>query len=396
MSLFKRGPKFDTYIRLPHSAVNGYSAAQVAKAYNLPTGFDGTGVTVGIIELGGAYNAADLTALGGIVGVNLDPTNVTVVEVQNTAPVSDGPNGADGEVALDVQVVAQTAPGSKIRVYSCPNTDSGFCAGIVQATAECDVISISWGQAENGWSAASVKQFEAAFAAARAKGVPVFAASGDSGSTDGTRTNQTDYPASSPNVVGCGGTRLTLNPDGSRLAEVAWDDNPTSSATGGGISKLFPGRQVPDVAGNADPVTGWTVVVDGHAGVIGGTSAVAPWYAGAWAVLLQATKKAKVDFLNTVTNNPTVAFDVVSGSNGAFRAGPGRDDVTGIGVVDFGKLYALLSGGTVTPTPTPTPTPVPTPAPSGDVTFEVWLRSWVTATSQATAYMDTWLKTHNE
>lgn len=373
MSFLKRKPRFSTYIRRPHRAASGYKATQVSAAYGLPAG-DGTGITVGVIELGGGYNASDLTAMG------LNATNVSVVGVAGGSSVPDGPNGADGEVMLDVEVVAQVAPGAHVRVYFCPNTDAGFLAGIVAATAECNVISISWGGPESSWSSASVKPFSAAFAAARAKGIPVFAASGDSGSTDGTRTNQTDYPASDPNVIGCGGTRLTVNPNGSRLAEISWDDNPTRSASGGGVSKLFPGRQVPDVSGNADSVTGYLCEVDGQSGIIGGTSAVAPLYAACTAVLMQLLKKAPFDFLNTVTNNPTVAFDVTQGSNGGFRAGPGRDDVTGIGVVDFGKLYALLSGTTATPVPTPTPTP--TPVPTGDVKFEIWLRQAITDCDQ--------------
>src|SRR6202000_2270514 len=118
-----------------------------------------------------------------------------------------------------------------------------------------------------------------AMAGAKAKGIPVFVAAGDSGSRDGTRTNTADYPASSPNAIGCGGTGLVLSSSGAGQAETVWNDNPANDATGGGVSRLFPGRTVPDVAGNADPVTGYQVTVDGQSGVIGGTSAVAPLYA---------------------------------------------------------------------------------------------------------------------
>ena len=170
-----------------------------------------------------------------------------------------------------------------------------------------------------------VAEFAAVFAAARASGVTVFAASGDTGSRDGTSRNTADYPASDPNVVGCGGTRLTLTSGGTRAAEVVWDDNPTRSATGGGVSTFFPGRQVPDVAGNADPETGYQVVVDGEPVVIGGTSAVAPLYAAMAAVARQAYGHA-CDFANLVSTNPTVAFDVTVGNNGGIdgRARPRR------------------------------------------------------------------------
>lgn len=344
-----------SYIRRPHAATRGLKATDVARAYNLPAG-DGAGVTIGVIELGGAFTASDM------VGLN---SSVTAVNIAGGKQKSDGPNGADGEVMLDIEVIAGVAPGAAIRVYFCPNTDAGFLAGITQAVAECDVVTISWGGPESSWEQASVTQFEAAFALARSHGVPVFVASGDSGSKDGTRANTTDYPASSPNVIGCGGTRLTLNSDRTRKAEVAWGEN-ASEASGGGVSKLFAGRQVPDVAGNADPATGYDVTVDGQAGVIGGTSAVAPLYAAAAAVLLQLTGKARFDFLNLVTTNPTVCFDVTTGNNGGYKAGPGRDDVTGLGVVDFGRLLAVLTSGTQVPAPGGTTTPTPTPAPTPD------------------------------
>jgi kumamolisin len=397
MSFLKRHTPMTTRIRRPHAAASGYKAMDVAKAYNLPAG-DGSGVTIGIIELGGAYSAADMASMG------LNAANVTTVNVAGGKPVSDGPNGADGEVMLDVEVCSQIAPAAKIRVYFASNTDAGFEQAVAQAATECDVISISWGGPDSSWAQASITAFSAIFASARAKGIPVFAASGDSGSTDGTRSNVTDYPASDPNVIGCGGTRLVLNPDGSRASEVAWNDNPTQSASGGGISKVFPGRNVPDVAGNADPVTGYLVTVDAQSGVIGGTSAVAPLYAACYAVIKQLYGKP-FDFLNTVTSNPTAFFDVTSGNNGSYRAGPGRDEVTGLGALDFGKLLAILTsgtqipapgGGTPTPTPTPTPAPAPTPtpAPDPDAKFETWLRQYQTFNVKANAYMDQWLKSH--
>ncbi len=343
--------------RRPRAAGVSYNPRQVAAAYGCPIGkFDGTGVTVGIIELGGGYNPADMTAMG------LLTSNVTVVGVDGGKSTSDGPNGADGEVMLDVEIVAAVAPGAKIRVYFAPNTDQGFLDAIAQAANECDLVSISWGGPESSWSKSTVAAYSKVFAAARAKGVTVFAASGDSGSTDGTRSNVTDYPASDPSVVGCGGTKLLLNADGSRASEVTWDENDTQSATGGGISKLFPGRQVPDIAGNADPVTGYLVSVDGQSFPIGGTSAVAPLYAGMAAVLRQALGKSW-DFLNTVATNPTICFDVTIGDNGGFKAGPGRDNVTGWGVVDMGKLLAVLQG-----TPPPAGGGSTPPASGGDAT----------------------------
>ncbi|HET6915318.1 MAG TPA: holin [Acidimicrobiales bacterium] len=339
-----------SYIRRPNAVTQSLKATQVATAY----GFDaikatGKGVTVGVVELGGAVNASDLQALG--------MAAVKVVSVDGSHPKSDGPNDADGEVMLDVEVIAAVAPGAKIRVYFAPNTDAGFLDAIKQATAECDVVSISWGGPEDSWSPSTIDAYDQVFAAAKTAGVNVFCAAGDAGSGDGESGKHVDFPASSPHVIGCGGTRLEVNPDGSRAAETVWNDGP-SSAGGGGVSVHFPGRDVPDVAGCADPVTGYQIRIDGGAYVIGGTSAVAPLYAALCARLIEASG-ARFDFMAAVLEHPEVCFDVTSGSNGAFRAGPGRDEATGFGVVDGGRLLATL------PAVPPAPAPGPAPAPTG-------------------------------
>lgn len=338
-------PPITTGIARAHSGVSvSYTAAQVAKAYNAPMAqYDGTGQTVGIVELGGGYIASDMVA------AKL-PDHVTVVSVDGGRSQDDGPNGATGEVMLDVEVVAGVAPAANIRVYFADNTDSGFIDATKQAAAECDAVSISWGGPESQWSSSSIQRFASVINTARTAGVPVFVASGDTGSRDSTRSDVTDYPASDPNAIGCGGTRLLLNPDGTRASEVTWDDDDRQSATGGGVSKVFPGRQVPDIAGNASPSTGYEIVIDGDTYVIGGTSAVAPLYAACYALLKQAYGKA-FDFVNTVQTNPTVCYDVTVGDNGSFKAGPGRDMTTGFGVVDFGKMLTVLLSGAQVPAP---------------------------------------------
>jgi kumamolisin len=151
-----------------------------------------------------------------------------------------------------------------------------------------------------------------------------------------------------------------LDASGARVSETAWNDDPRRSATGGGTSGFFPGRTVPDVAGNADPVTGYLVTVDGEQAVIGGTSAVAPLYAAMSAIVRQLHGKP-FDLNQLVGADPTICFDVTQGDNGGYRAGPGRDNVSGWGVVDFGRLLATLGEGSG-----PTPDPVPAPNPSGD------------------------------
>lgn len=353
-----------TYIRRPRAATAGYSPLQVAAAYNYPAA-TGAGRTGGIIELGGGFGPADLAAYFGALG--LPVPRVTAVPVAGGSNTSDGIDGADGEVLLDIEVAGAIAPGAAFRVYFAPNTDAGFIAAIEAAVADkVDAISISWGGPEKSWARATVTKMEAALAAAEAAGIQVFVASGDSGSGDGSSGKNVDYPASSPSACGCGGTRLTVGPDGQRTAEVVWDDSDASSAGGGGVSVLFPGRDVPDVAGNADPQTGYQVTVDGEQSVFGGTSAVAPLMLGLYLRLLELTGKP-FGLVAAVAANPTVCFDVTSGDNGAFRAGPGRDEATGFGVVDGARLLAALQAAPVpVPVPTPVPAPVPAPAPGPD------------------------------
>lgn len=365
-------PDVTVDIRRPRAGVDrSFTARDVAKAYNYPIDrFTGKGYTCGIIELGGGFSQSDLVSYFG--ALKLPVPTVTSVLVDGARNASDGPNGADGEVLLDIEVAAAVAPGASYRVYFAPNTDQGFLDAIKRACSECDVVSISWGGPESSWSASTMDAYEVVFAAARKAGVIVLVASGDSGSDDGTSTPTVDFPASSPSVVGCGGTKLDVDATGARSSEVVWDDDDRQSATGGGVSRHFPGRQVPDVAGNAAPSTGYEVHVDGQNFVIGGTSAVAPLYAGLVLLLSEAIGGrlgSKIDFLNTVVTHPTICYDVTVGDNGAYRAGPGRDETTGFGVVDGGLLLDLLTEAPA-PTPTPEPTPTPTPEPVPEPTPE--------------------------
>lgn len=365
-------------IRLPHTS-NPVSLTprQVAAAYHFPNA-TGKGYVGGIIELGGGYKPAQVAAYFSANGLPA-PTFVSV-PVAGGANKSDGPNGADGEVQLDMIVAGAIAPAATYRVYFAPNTDAGFLAALKQATAECHGVSVSWGSAENEWAPATMDKFEAVIAAARAAGVPVFVAAGDSGSQDSSGAgNQTDFPASSPSAIGCGGTRLTLA-GAERAAEVVWDDSDTQSATGGGVSKHFPGRDVPDIAGNADPDTGYEIMVDGKAYVIGGTSAVAPLMLGLHALLCEVAGKP-FDMGNLIATNPQACYDVTAGDNGGYRAGPGRDETTGFGVPDGQLLADALLSGIPAPVP-PTPTPPAPPAPPTGAPI----------TDFPTAAVDAWLE----
>lgn len=368
-----------------HTAGVSYSPKQLAAFYGFPRGFDGTGKRIGVIELGGAYDQADLDVYFRGMGLHVKP--VVFHSVGGAENVSDGPNGADGEVMLDLCVIGGMAPGAEMHLYMAPNTDSGFLAAILKAISDgMDAISISWGGAEDQWDPRTIASFEAAFKAAAMAGITVTAAAGDNGSGDGEPGQHVDYPASSPHVLGCGGTSLpSTSPT---IVEVAWNDGARGGATGGGVSALFalpsyqknsnvPGmkhRGVPDVAGVADPETGWVVRVDGQDVVVGGTSAVAPMWAALAVCLSQALGKNVGRMHDALYTLSGWSRDVVVGSNGTYVARAGYDCVTGLGVPIGGKLLAALQGLQTVPAPipVPVPAPVPTPAPLPTVhTIEV-------------------------
>jgi kumamolisin len=350
------------------------TAPQVADFYNFPANTDGTGQTVAIIELGGGYNVTDLSTY--FEGLGLVIPSVTSVGVDGGANAPGG--SADGEVELDIEVVGAIAPQAAQVVYFAPNTDQGFIDAIsdaAHATPTPIAISISWGQSEDQWSDQSRTAMDAAMADAAALGVTVTVAAGDNGSSDtaGTTTGvHVDYPASSPNALACGGTTLAGDTSTYTItSEVVWNELASSEgATGGGVSDLYPvpswqasagvpvsaaggsagtGRGVPDVAGNADPVSGYLVVVDGQQQPVGGTSAVAPLWAGLIARLAQATGKRfgqlqPLIYAGAVTGVAQAGFnDITQGSNGAYSAGPGWDPCTGLGSPDGAALLTVLS-----------------------------------------------------
>ncbi len=343
----------------PRATNISYTPVQVAQLYGLPAGSTATGQTIALIELGGGFKPADITAYFKSIGV-VKP-KVTAVSVDKGKNKSDGVNGADGEVMLDIEVAGAVAAGANIVVYFAPNTDQGFIDAVSTAVHDSknnpSVISISWGGPESSWTTQASNALDAACQSAAALGITVLAAAGDNGSTDGVTDGKqhADFPASSPHVLACGGTKL--NGSGTAISsEVVWNETAANEgATGGGISVLFPqpawqsgiaatksGRGVPDVSGNADPATGYQVRVDGQSLVIGGTSAVAPLWAGLLAVS-NAQSKATAGFLQPkLYAAKNICRDITSGSNGAFNAGPGWDACTGLGSPNVPALLSLL------------------------------------------------------
>ncbi|MGH3157196.1 MAG: S53 family peptidase, partial [Streptosporangiaceae bacterium] len=184
------------------------------------------------------------------------------------------------------------------------------------------------------------------------------------GSTDGISdgNNHVDFPASSPHALACGGTTLRASAT-AILKETVWNDgNPASGATGGGVSAVFAlpawqqgldttdpegnrsplaKRGVPDVSADADPQTGYEVLVDGAPAVIGGTSAVAPLWAGLIARINALTGRAAGFVSPALYGRPSALRDITQGNNGGFAASPGWDACTGLGSPDGAKLAAL-------------------------------------------------------
>ncbi len=346
-----------------------YTPPAIAKLYNYPAG-TGAGQTVAIIELGGGYKTADLASYFSSIGVSPAPA-VSSVSVDGAVNQPSGdPNSADGEVLLDIEVVGAIAPGARIAVYFAPNSDQGFLDAITTAVHDTvrkpSVVSISWGGPESSWTDQSLTAYDQAFQDAALLGVSVCCASGDDGSADGVTDGaaHVDFPSSSPNVLACGGTRLEST-SGKITKEVVWNQGPGNGASGGGVSEKFPlpsfqsnagvpvsvnpshfkGRGVPDVAGDADPATGYQIFVDGRSAVFGGTSAVAPLWAALIAVLNQQVGKP-MGFLNPSLYGTPIAGkalrDITSGNNGAFNAGQGWDACTGLGSPNGQQLLAGL------------------------------------------------------
>jgi kumamolisin len=308
---------------------------QVAKLYNFPPG-DGAGQTIGIYEMptsDGApgYDPADISATIKAFGGRL--TTPTPVDVSIDGQKNTGKT--DGETLLDITVSGAIAQGAKIAVYFAAGASTQNIINALQRMIHPDagdpiptVLSISYGwspdEDTDSITADEYTQMSQLFQDAAHLGITVFVSSGDSGAEIASTTKaEASYPASDPWVTACGGTTIgDANADLSKFTEYVWNDSwgsgndKQSGATGGGVSERFPlpsyqngfpvpnsldqkktGRGLPDLSGPASPVCGYPQVQGGQQGDGGGTSAVAPLYAGLIAVI-NANLGASVGFLN--------------------------------------------------------------------------------------------------
>lgn len=341
------------------AAANPWSVPSLCAAYNWPSSLTGGGI-IAIVELGGGWVQSDIDAFFQSIGQpSPQVTDVSVDGTQNSPNQAVGSsNDADIEVALDIEVAgasyfAATGKPATIRIYWAQDI-----AAAVQKAAQdgCDVCSISWGADEAVWGTQQAQGMETAASTATDLGMVVFAAAGDNDSSDGGSTPaNVDVPSSCPHVIGCGGTLKTSS------QETVWNDNPgqtNGEGTGGGYSTIFPtqswqigappaptgttagtGRMVPDVAGDADPNSGYEIYVHGQQQVVGGTSAVAPLYAGLFAAF-----GTKLGFVTpTLWKSPSAFVDITSGSNGIYSAGPGPDACSGLGAPIGNQIAALFN-----------------------------------------------------
>jgi len=344
-----------------------YAARAVGRAYGFPDRLDGWGQTIAMVELGGGFRRRDLDTY--FRHMDLPRPNVKAVSVNGARNKPTGhPWGADGEVALDIEVAGSIAPAATIVVYFAPCDERGFVdavkAAVHDTTRRPSVLSISWGNPEPYWSAQAMRVMNATLHEAAALGVTVTASSGDLGASAGLpRGLAVEFPASSPYVLACGGTRL-ISDDGRVRREVVWNDlDAKLGAGGGGISERFArpryqasacairsphgrlGRGVPDVAGNADPETGYLVRVDDRWLRVGGTSAVAPLWAGLVALCNQALRQ-NAGFVNPFLyhrrHHRRVFRPITRGTNGGYRAGPGWNPCAGLGVAEGSRLLEVL------------------------------------------------------
>ena len=300
---------------------DSFSPWTVARLYDFSTRYDGSGQRIAVIAAGG-YRPDELEAY--FRGIRRPMPKVTPVSVQGTRNQPGRYKDFDTELMLDLEVLGAIVPGAELLVYLAPRPLNGMSGWIEAVRAavfdkqELSLISMSWGLPEEFWTADERAQMEQAFRAAAILGITVCCASGDWGSKIGFEGQEpyVNYPASSPYVLACGGTTMETY-DGKRTYEEVWNEH-DGWASGGGLSRQFPvphwqrkalagvtsinagrkkGRGVPDVAGLAE--ASYRIrVPGGYVEAHGGTSAVAPLWAGLIAQLNQRLGRDSAGYLN--------------------------------------------------------------------------------------------------
>ena len=176
----------------------GFSPVEFAHLCNFPTQLTGRSQKIGLIELGGGYRMQDMNAY--FQSLHLATPKITPVSVDGATNSPAGiPEGADGEVEMDIEVSGAVAPDAEIVVYFAPNTKQGFLDAIQKVVTDSNhvaVLAITWGGPESSWSNQVVAAMNNLFKTAASRQITVIAASGDSGAADSYTSSQrqTDSP----------------------------------------------------------------------------------------------------------------------------------------------------------------------------------------------------------
>lgn len=342
----------------PPAATSGYyNPFQIATAYGWPAIDDagnGAGVTTAILTASssGLADNTDYRSFWAAFGLPDHTVNVIPVDGDN------GATGGMGETLLDIEWSGAMGPGQTLNVYVA--ADAAFSTFtdmynrfVTDNTAQ--VMTTSWGAPEVAGAAQTDDEL---FMQAAAQGISMFAAAGDNGSGDGSgQSNMADYPSSSPWITAANGTELHADKSGQYLSETAW------SGSGGAISQIFtqpvwqfgPGvpqngwRNNSDMAMNAGGAWPYLMYSGGQWGLVYGTSAVAPQFAGLFAIAVSQNGGSPLGQSNALIYNDVNAGnyhsdfrDVTSGNNGAYAAGPDWDHPTGWGSPRATNLLAHI------------------------------------------------------
>lgn len=371
--------------------------ADLARAYEFPPDFNGTGQTIGLIELGGGFRREDIKSFCSRMGL-VEPS-ITVVEIGSgknrpaeppaihelldamngriklaaKAEQSDSFEAAQCtlEVTMDVEILTALAPSARIVVYFAMGGEQGLYHAISHAVHDKhyrpSILSISWSLAEQDISAVELNALENLLTEAAHLGITVCASSGDWGALNGSRNGKpsVNYPASSPHCLACGGTSGKI--DSARISEEeVWNATHygVKGASGGGVSAWFhlphwqrdarvparpdgtTARGIPDVAGLADPRYGCELLITGRTFASAGTSAVAPMWAALVARLNQALGRRcghlHPDIYLLGSSHAAALRPVLKGNNGFYRAGKGWNACVGYGTPRGEELLAHL------------------------------------------------------
>jgi kumamolisin len=375
----------DSYRRFRSAAAppGGMKATDVLLFYNLKPlrarGLDGTGQTILFpeIETIPQANLDDLNAFATKFGLPLYDNLLTIKH----DPSWGTPEKPVGEAVLDLEIAHELAPKAKLVAYLAAPQAADLNRAFDQIVTDHlgSIISESLGVCELNTVPALRDQYSTTADRAVALGMSHYAATGDNGaySCGEDQPAATLFPSTLPSVTAVGGTTVFDSVDGSYYKESAWGSPINESGTGGGPSTVYPlpswqkgvqdanghgFRQVPDIAGDADPLTGFTFLIDGQLSQIGGTSAATPLWAATTALInqdLRAKGLREVGWANPAiywmganqSSFSTSPFhDVTFGNNLAYNAGPGWDFATGWGSMDGVALDAawityIKSGG---------------------------------------------------